>query len=565
MKHLFFFLFASFSLCSQEYYPKDYFIAPLDIPLFLSGSFGELRSNHFHSGLDFKTQFKTGFNVYATADGYVSRIKISAFGYGKAIYITHPNGFTSVYGHLLQASPRIDTYIKEKQYEEKSFEVDLFLTKDELAVTQGEIIALSGNTGGSGGPHLHFEYRDSKTEKIINPLYFGLAEKIKDTKTPIVNEVVVYPITEESIVNNSQIPISIPISLQKDGTYLASKVKVTGKIGVGVNTIDGTDNNYSKNGIFHLKSTLDGKTSFEFLLNTFSYDETRYINAYIDYSRYKKMNQRVQKLFFTKKIPLSIISTNDKNGIISLSPNMSSVYKVEISDFHNNKTSITIPLEYAKQDIRIPAKNLKTNYFVKSAQEYNFVKDNVTVFFPENIFYNDFHLKFDVKNNVLYLHDESVPVHANFSISFENDSIAENESGKYFIGNVDGKKVYYNKTKKKGNKFTAWTRNFGEYSLMKDSIAPQLKSVNFQEGKWLSKQNTLEFEISDELSGIDTYNGFLNGKWILFDYDYKTKKITHDFSDNVVIEGKNELKIVVTDNVGNSTIFESHFFRSQKP
>jgi hypothetical protein len=565
MKHLFFLLFASFSLCSQEHYPKDYFIAPLDIPLFLSGSFGELRSNHFHSGLDFKTQFKTGFNVYATADGYVSRIKISTFGYGKAIYITHPNGFTSVYGHLLQASPRIDTYIKEKQYEEKSFEVDLFLTKDELVVTQGEIIALSGNTGGSGGPHLHFEYRDSKTEKIINPLYFGLAEKIKDTKTPIVNEVVVYPITEESIVNNSQIPISIPISLQKDGTYLASKVKVTGKIGVGVNTIDGTDNNYSKNGIFHLKSTLDGKQSFDFMLNTFSYDETRYINAYIDYSRYKKMNQRVQKLFFTKKFPLSIITTNDKNGIIFLSPNMSSTYRVEVSDFHGNKTSVTIPLEYAKQDIRIPAKNLKTNYFVKAAQEYNFVKENVTVYFPENIFYDDFFLKFEVKNNVLYLHDESVPVHANFSISFENDSIAENESGKYFIGNVDEKKVYYNKTKKKGNKFTTWTRNFGEYSLMKDSIAPQLKSVNFQEGKWLSKQNTLEFEISDELSGIDTYNGFLNGKWILFDYDYKTKKITHDFSDNVVIEGKNELKIVVTDNVGNSTIFESHFFRSQKP
>lgn len=565
MKHLFFFLFASFSLCSQEHYPKDYFIAPLDIPLFLSGSFGELRSNHFHSGLDFKTQFKTGFNVYATADGYVSRIKISTFGYGKAIYITHPNGFTSVYGHLLQASPKIDTYIKKKQYEEKSFEVDLFLTKDELVVTQGEIIALSGNTGGSGGPHLHFEYRDSKTEKIINPLHFGLAEKIKDTKTPIVNEVVVYPITEESIVNNSQIPISIPISLQKDGTYLASKVKVTGKIGVGVNTIDGTDNNYSKNGIFHLKSTLDGKQSFDFMLNTFSYDETRYINAYIDYGRYKKMNQRVQKLFFTKKFPLSIITTNDKNGIISLSPNMSSTYRVEVSDFHGNKTSVTIPLEYAKQDIRIPAKNLKTNYFVKAAQEYNFVKENVTVYFPENIFYDDFFLKFEVKNNVLYLHDESVPVHANFSISFENDSIAENESGKYFIGNVDEKKVYYNKTKKKGNKFTAWTRNFGEYSLMKDSIAPQLKSVNFQEGKWLSKQNTLEFEISDELSGIDTYNGFLNGKWILFDYDYKTKKITHDFSDNVVIEGKNELKIVVTDNVGNSTIFESHFFRSQKP
>ena len=565
MKSLLFFILASLTLFSQEQYPKDYFIAPLDIPLFLSGSFGELRSNHFHSGLDFKTQSKTGFKVYATADGYVSRIKISTFGYGKAIYITHPNGYTSVYGHLLQASPKIDAYIKKKQYEGKSFEVDLFPAQDELVVTQGEIIALSGNTGGSGGPHLHFEYRDTKTEKIINPLYFGLADKIKDTKAPTLNEIVIYPLTEESIVNQSQIPISVPFSLQKDGTYLASKVKITGKIGVGVNVLDGSDNNYSKNGIFQLKSSLDGKPSFEFLLNTFSYDETRYINAYLDYARLKKMNQRVQKLFFTKKFPLSIITTNDKNGIISLSPNMSSIYKVEISDFNNNKTAVTIPLEYVKQEIKIPAKNLKTNYFVKSNQEYNFVKDKVTVYFPENIFYDDFYLKFDVKNNVLYLHDDTIPVHANFSVTFVNDSIPENERNNYFIGNLDGKKVSYNKTKVNGNKFTAWTRNFGQFSLMKDTIAPQIKPVNFQEGKWLSKQNTIEFEISDELSGIDTYNGFLNEKWILFDYDYKTKKITHDFSDNVVIEGKNELKIVVTDNIGNSTIFESHFFRSQKP
>lgn len=565
MKLLILLLITSFTVFSQEQYPKDYFTVPLDIPLFLSGSFGELRSNHFHSGVDFKTQSKTGFNVYATAEGYVSRIKISTFGYGKAIYITHPNGYTSVYGHLLQASPKIDAYLKMKQYEEQSFEVDLFPTAGELVVTKGEIIALSGNTGGSGGPHLHFEYRDSKTEKIINPLYFGLDEKIKDTKTPVVNEVVIYPLTGESIVNASQIPLSIPISLQKDGTYLASKVKVTGKIGIGINTIDSSDNNYSKNGIFSLKSTLDGKPSFEFLLNTFSYDETRYINAFIDYGRYKKMNQRVQKLFFINKYPLSIISTNDKNGIISVLPNMTSVYKVEISDFHNNKTSVTIPLEYARQEVKIPAKNLKTNYFVKAAQEYNFVKENVTVYFPENIFYDDFYLKFDVKNSTLYLHDESIPVHSNFSISIENDSIPEEESSKYFFGNLDGKKIYFNKTKRKGNKFTAWTRNFGQFLLMKDDVAPKLVPLNFQEGKWLSTQKTLEFEISDELSGIDSYNGFINGKWILFDYDYKTKKIVHDFSDNVVIEGKNELKLVITDNVGNSTIFESHFFRSQKP
>ena len=181
MKYTLLLLFASINAFSQVNYPQNDFISPLDIPLFLSGTFGELRSNHFHSGLDFRTQSKTGFNVYATGDGYISRIKISTFGYGKALYITHPNGYTSVYGHLLKTSPKIDAYLKEQHYKEQSFEVDLFLGEGVLPVKQGEIIALSGNSGGSGGPHLHFEYRDSQTEKIINPLFFGLDAKIKDT------------------------------------------------------------------------------------------------------------------------------------------------------------------------------------------------------------------------------------------------------------------------------------------------------------------------------------------------------------------------------------------------
>lgn len=565
MKYTLLLLFASINAFSQVNYPQNDFISPLDIPLFLSGTFGELRSNHFHSGLDFRTQSKTGFNVYATGDGYISRIKISTFGYGKALYITHPNGYTSVYGHLLKTAPKIDAYLKEQHYKEQSFEVDLFLGEGVLPVKQGEIIALSGNSGGSGGPHLHFEYRDSQTEKIINPLFFGLDAKIKDTKVPVVNEIVVYPISDDAVVNQSQQPISIPLSLQKDGTYLASKVLAKGKIGIGVNTYDGSDNNYGKNGIYKMQTYLDGKPAFDIAFNSFSYDETRYINAYIDYYRYKKMNQRVQKMYYTKKYPLSLISSSLTDGIITIPPNITSIYKVEIADFNGNKTAVTIPIESANQEVKIPKAIKKTNYFIKSDNEYIFEKDKISVFIPEQTFYDDFHLKFEVKDKVLYLHDDSTPVHSNFSVTFEEDSIPDADRDKFFIATINGKKTYYNSTKMKEKKFTTWTRNLGEFRLIKDSISPKITSVNFQEGKWLSKQNDLQFEITDDLSGIKTYTGYLNGKWILFDYDYKTNKITHDFSDNVVIEGRNELKIVVTDNVGNSTIFESHFFRSQQP
>ena len=417
MKHILYILFlAPMVLFSQNQFPKEDFISPLDIPLLLSGTFGELRSNHFHSGIDFRTQQKEGFNVIAVADGYVSRIKISTFGYGKAIYITHPNGYTSVYGHLLKASPKIDAYLKMQHYALESFEIDIFPKPEDLIVKQGEIIALSGNTGGSGGPHLHFEYRDTKTEKIINPYFFGLDVKVKDTRIPVINEIVVYPLSEDGLVNQSQIPIQIPISQQKDGSYLATKVLAKGEIGIGVNTYDQSDNNYGKNGVFKISSTLDGKPSFEITFDTFSYDETRYVNAYIDYPRFKKMNQRVQKLFLAKEYPLSLVSSNQNNGIIKVGNNLSHIYKLEVSDYHGNKTSVTVPIQYSNQPIKILKKEQKTNYFVKSSNDYNFTKENISVFIPENTFYEDFYLNFDVKDNVLTLQDEATPVHSNINL-----------------------------------------------------------------------------------------------------------------------------------------------------
>ena len=166
-----FFLLISLFTFSQNPYPQDYFVQPLEIPMQLSGNFGELRPNHFHAGFDFKTNQKEGLNVHASAEGYVSRIKIASNGYGKAIYITHPNGYTTVYGHLQKAVGAIQEKIEELQYAAKSYEIEAYLKPDELPISKNQIIAISGNTGGSEGPHLHFEFRDSKTEKIINPLF----------------------------------------------------------------------------------------------------------------------------------------------------------------------------------------------------------------------------------------------------------------------------------------------------------------------------------------------------------------------------------------------------------
>ncbi|CAM2906676.1 M23 family metallopeptidase [Flavobacterium frigoris] len=565
MRFLFFFLLFSGAVVAQTEYPKDYFSAPLDIPMQLSGNFGELRPNHFHAGFDFRTLQREGLNVHAVADGYVSRIKISTFGNGRAIYITHPNGFTSVYCHLQKGTDAIESYIKKTHYKEKAFEIEMFLKPNELVVKKGQTIALSGNTGSSEGPHLHFEFRDSKTEKIINPMLFGFDKDIKDTKKPSVSAVYVYPVDGKTSVNQSKRPLLLNLSLQKDGSYLANKVVANGKIGFGITAADYDNASGNRNGIYKLQSFLNGKPSFGYQLDTYSFDDMRYVNALIDYRRYKTTSQRVQKLFMVNPYKLSFIETDDANGVVTVRPNLTSVYRIEVSDFMGNTTTISIPISYDLSSTIVEKETVVSNYFVKVNKDNNFAKNNMSVFFPAGTFYEDFDMNFDVKDDILYLHDETIPVHSNFTITIEDNKYTDSQKEKVFLADISKSgRVGYNSTSRKDNVFTARVRSLGKYTLAMDTTAPSITIGRSIEGKWLSTQKTIQLSIHDGGSGIKSYNGYLNGNWILFEYDNKTRKITHDFSDGVVAEGANDLKVVVTDNVGNSTIFETQFFRSQK-
>jgi murein DD-endopeptidase MepM/ murein hydrolase activator NlpD len=565
MRFLAFFLVFSGTLFAQADYPKDYFSPPLDIPMRLSGNFGELRPNHFHAGFDFKTLQREGLEVHAVADGYVSRIKISTFGNGKAIYIMHPNGYTSVYCHLQTAKGAIKEFIDKAHYSEKSFEIELFLKPGELKVQKGQTIALSGNTGSSEGPHLHFEFRDSKTEKIINPLLFGFDKGITDTKKPSISAVYVYPADAKTTVNQSKRPILLTLSLQKDGTYLANKVAANGKIGFGITAVDYDNVSNNKNGVYKVQSYLNGKPNFGYQLDTYSFDDMRYINALIDYPKYRKTYQRVQKLFMTTPYNLSFINTDDANGIITVLPNLTSVCRIEVSDFFGNKSIVTIPISYDAATAIVDKEAVVSNYFVKVAKDNNFAKNNMSVFFPAGTFYENFDMNFDVQGDVLVLHDESVPVHSYFTITMESDKFTESEKEKVFIADIDSRgRTGYNRTSFKGNVFSAKVRSLGKYKLTTDTTAPTIAITSSIENKWISSQKSIQLTINDYGSGIKSYDGYLNGNWILFEYDNKTKRITHDFSDGIVSEGANDLKVVVTDNVGNSSTFETHFFRSQK-
>lgn len=550
---------------SQDAYPKEFFRSPLDIPLQLSGNFGELRSNHFHAGFDFRTQQKEGLNVYAAGDGYISRIKISPYGYGKAIYIDHPNGFTTVYGHLKSGAPHIEAFIRAAHYKDKASEIDIFPKPGELAVTKGEMIALSGNTGGSEGPHLHFEFRDTKSEKIINPLFFGFDKIILDNKRPVITSLLAYPIDEQAVVNQSRIPVAIDVSKLEDGSFMASKVLASGKIGFGINAYDSNDYSTAKNGIYKVEAFANGELSFGYCFDTFAFEDSRYVNALIDFARYKRTSQRIQKLFMKQPYHLALIHSDENNGILTVEPNINRVYRLEVSDFNGNKILVNIPVEYA-----IPTENMATvppkpGYLVSAEKDFNFEKGDFSVFIPAQTFYEDVYMDFDVKANVLTFGNDYIPVHSNFNVSIDAKQIPEAEREKWFIASVNGARLAYNPTKRKGSVFSSYTKNLGGFKLAQDTVKPKISMPKSIKGKWI-KDAAISLNISDNLAGIKEYNGFLNGNWVLFEFDYKSKKITHKFADDAFVQdGRNELKVVVTDNVGNSAIFETHFFRSQNP
>lgn len=559
-----FFLFTT-GLFAQQPYPQDYFRSPMDIPIHPSGTFGELRTNHFHSGLDFRTEQREGLPVFAAADGYVSRIRVSSYGYGTALYIDHPNGYTTLYAHLQRYAPRIDAYVRAKQYEKKIFDIEMFPPAGEIKVTKGELIGYSGNSGGSGGPHLHFEYRDTKTEWVINPLLFGLDKKMQDTKAPTISGLMVYPISDDAVTNESAKPMLVGMKLQADGTYLANKITARGKIGFSISTSDKSTGSVGSNGIYKIETFLNGSPGFNFTFSTFAFNESRYINNFIDYARFYATGQRFQKLFIKTPYSLSLVKNNTSNGQSDITPGEVKNYRIEVSDFHGNKSIINGSIEYSDKPATVANPKRITPYFVKAGNDHNYTKNNVSVFIPANAFYEDFYMDFDVKDSILYLHNATVPVHTTVSVSFNVDHLSKEVLKKTFIAGFTDKKITYNSSVMEDGRLTAKVKTLGNFKLAQDTIAPRIYSPSFAEGKWLTKNDTFSLKISDNLSGIATIDAWLNGKWILMHYDHKTKNIFHNFSDGIVAEGRNDLKVTVTDSVGNSTTFETHFFRTQNP
>lgn len=546
---------------TQVSYPKDYFVKPLDIPLILSGTFGELRSNHFHSGLDIKTQQREGLNVYASAEGYVSRIKISHWGYGKALYITHPNGYTTVYGHLKKFSPTIEAYVKRHQYEKEKFQIHLFPKEDELKVTKKQVVALSGNSGGSGGPHLHYEIRDANA-RPTNPMLFGI--EIKDTKAPQIRAAIAYSFGDFSHVNQSNHVKELVFKTQKDGSLLADSIEAYGTIGFGINTVDKQDGALNNNGVFDLEMKVNGATIYQHTVDKFSFSETRYLNTLIDFGRFNKKRQRIQKTFVEPANKLSIYNNLKNNGYLTIKDGESYTVQITAKDFKGNNKKLVIPIKGKKDSIHIRKKIEKTPYYFK-ANEFNKISEGkMTIAFPKNSFYNDFYFDFKQEQNVAKLHDGSIPLHKNFTLTFDVSEYPKEEQNKLFIARTNAKgKPYYSNTKRKENKLYTLNKTLGNYALFSDNQAPRIIPINFKKDQWLSKYRYLKVKITDGLSGIKSYRAEIDGEWILMEYDAKKSLLTYNFNDKELTGNKHTLKVIAVDNVNNSNTYIATFFKKQ--
>ncbi|MFA6806162.1 MAG: M23 family metallopeptidase [Bacteroidales bacterium] len=547
-------------------YPKNQFQSPIKRELNLSGSFAEPRTNHFHSGLDLRIGGQEGEKVYSPFQGSVSRIKIQAWGGGKNLYIDHPNGYTTVYMHLRNYSPKIEEYIRKYQYDKQTYEFDIEVEKGKLRIEKGELIAYAGNTGSSGGPHLHFEIRNTKTQYIINPQYFGI--EVIDTTLPYIQSLIIRPEGEFSRVEgmpDKQIYEVISPNQPRPKNNKTIKpndtIQATNQISLGIQAYDKSLGSTSRNGIYSYKLLVDDEVFWQFQIDEFSFDQSRYINACIDYEIYKNKNQ---KFLITKKLPnnqFPSFKTTNSTGIINLESN--AIRKIEyiVQDFKQNTMSFTFYIQslVSNPNTQIIPKSIPTHTFYWDKD--NIIEDNqFKIKVPKKALYETSQIDYlrttdaNTQYPILKIESSSA-LHSNMIIQMPLPNNIKPEYKRKMVV-VEQKNKYQNSISGEINQenIIATTRNFGTYSLALDTISPSIYPKNFKlNGKLKSKQKTITLRIRDKLSGISKYNGYINDKWVLMEYDGKSSTLIYNIDYKELNLPINTLRIEVQDQVGNST------------
>ncbi len=557
------------TLCAaaQFKYPQKYFRSPVDIPMYLSGNFGEIRPNHFHAGLDIKTQGVIGKNIYACADGYVSRIKISPWGYGKVVYIDHPNGFTTVYAHLSKFSDKIEKYIHQRQLENESWEVDVYPDSIAIPVTKGEIIAKSGSSGSSLAPHLHFEIRETVSERVINPLLFGM--DIKDNIKPIFKSAMIYTVRGGSINGkwNTKYPVSVT---GKAGVYKRAyqiPIKVSGDIGIGVEVEDRINGSGNRNGIYSIKLYVDDQLYFSHEMEKFAFNESRYSNSHMDFTYKLDKNKRIQKCFPDPNNRLSVYQTLENNGVIRFDDDKLHKVRIVTKDVYGNQSELNFDLQAQKYDPTNDHGGVRLGQTIPCKSGGSFSKDGFFVEISDTALYKDLQVSYAKRDTfrgaispTYRFNNDRTPVHAYIDIGIKAN-VSKALKDKCVISRFDSKGRYYgHKGEWRGDVFHIQTKYFGDFCLMTDTKAPVITPVNISEGKYMGKNKTLIVRAADNLAGIVSYKGYIDGKFVIMEYKPRKAQMIYRFGPEIK-PGDHTFKMVVKDAVGNESTYEAKFRR----
>lgn len=523
--------------------------SPLDIPLMLSGNFGELRRNHFHSGIDFKTQGRTGFPVHAADDGYVSRASVSPWGFGRAVYIIHPStGLTTVYGHLEAFSPQIDRIVRGRQYEEETFTIDLTFEPGEIPVNRGDVIARSGNAGSSGGPHLHFDVRDTQTENPLDPLEY-FRKDIKDNVAPEVRQIALYPVNG-GVVNDAE----SPVYRQPDASMTFT---AWGDMVPGIKAYDrmsGTTNIY---GVKYLTLLMDGDTIYHKTVDRFSFDDTRAVHTVINNADLIENGSWIMTTRVPQANPLAYMIKTENNGVVTINEERPYKFTWILRDEHGNTTRKNFTVNGKKK--LISAKQAEGQLLLWDADNV-MEHEEVYVEIPAGTLYDNAFARISRNASPGYcsaiytIGEESIPTAGSIMISLpvENDTLENIRQ--YCLVKINGKKRVAQPSTYADGYVNAKVRNFGNYAVTTDTEPPRIEPLN--RDKWKSSGN-VRFKITDNLSGVESYRGEIDGRFALFELDGKTSTLSFKIDKERFPGNSHEVYLIVVDACGNSSEFRS--------
>ncbi len=562
-------LFLVFVLLVQVSFAQlKYYAAPLRIPLSVSGNFGELRPDHFHTGLDFRTEHRTGVPVYSTAEGDVSRIVVSPGGYGRSLYIDHSNNTTSVYGHLLKFRADLEEFVKDEQYRRQSFAVDLEIPAGKFKVGRQEQIAWSGNSGSSAGPHLHFEIRDTHKQDALNPL-LTKNFNITDKTPPKITAVEFIPMDMRSHVEFSSNKKSMKTILFGN-VYKPSPVSMIkgyGEIGVAVKANDFFDNNTSPCGVYSAQMNINGEKVFAWTLDRISFSKNRYLNSHIDYEVFIKNRQRFQKLYCDRGNLLGIYNTDNQRGVVSIDSGKVYIGEIILRDAMGNESRLTFKIlgVYAQMPVKESGPDLTFSFDSKN----RFSTSDFEIRTPKGAFYEDIIFHYHKSetlpgyfSGIHSIHYNTVPIQKPLQIRIKTEGLPDSLYGKAFIAEIDqlSLKGFVGGTFSDGW-MEANIMKFGNYAVVTDTIPPLIVPLSIKNNA-LTETDKIRFRITDNLSGIKSYEGKIDGRWVLFEYDPKFARLVYYIDKKRIGSGmRHSIEITVTDMVNNQSHYLATFWK----